>query len=177
MHPPSLPMALTNHDLHNSEVRQAMGFFDRFRKDGVNVVERLELGSIVIDLRKFPAAALVSGVGFQSVRKQLARVGPPSQLLVWIIPVAAFNAPEEGSGFVKRVLEFLELKTDSGARAQQCAVLAGTGPGIRALAYLLRSAGMGVFAIGPDDPAPLVELRTAAGQPVRGMLERAAYPH
>jgi hypothetical protein len=136
---------------------------------------RSEHGTIIIDLRASSAEDVASGAALEAVRAALAAIQPPSQIVVWMIPIAAFVRREDMTTFFEAMRRIGTIYTEHGAPAFAAGVLAGTGPGLDAFAYLLNSAGMKVFAVGADDPPPLIEARTTTGQLIRGLRDAAAY--
>ncbi len=125
-------------------------------------------GTVVVDFRQLPADTVVAGAA-STARAELNRVGPPSQMVVWVIPVKVLVEPAQGSRFIIDLANVGVILTDAGQPAAQVAVLAGTGGGFDALVYLLKSLGFAVYSIAEGAPLPVVEARTPSGRVVRGM--------
>ena len=147
-----------------------MGFWDWVtgKSSRPRWVSRMPEGTVVVDFRQLPADAVVAGAASMA-RAELNKVGPPSQMVVWVIPVKAFVEPAHGSRFITELADVGVILTDIGQPAAKVAVLAGTGGGFDALVYLLKSLGFAVYSIAEGAPLPVVEARTPSGTVVRGM--------
>src|SRR5690349_17476519 len=78
-------MILPWHD-HPSILRP-MGFWDWVtgKSSRSGWVSRMPEGTVVVDLRQLPADTVVAGAA-STAKAELKRVGPPSQMVVWVIP-------------------------------------------------------------------------------------------
>ncbi|MFO0749288.1 MAG: hypothetical protein U1F43_27030 [Myxococcota bacterium] len=134
------------------------------------LVATLPGGTRIVDLRRAAVDEVGAPAIIDRVARELEAAGPPGQLVAWLVPGSALSSWSAALvEFIDRIARLSILRTQGGDLVAQAFVVAGPAVPAPGLSELLRQCGMQLFAVGADDPAPVVEIGLGTGRVTAGV--------
>ncbi len=155
-----------------------MGFFDwLFKPSAESGPSALELkpakqarlssrtshGTLIVDLRKATEQELAAGGAFALVKQEVAWLGSPSGMRLWMLPGATLDLWNRSEALAEIFHRFGDVGCHG---SPDVTVLCGKHGDAPAVLQLLQSLGHQVFEVAADAAPPVVEVKLSSGKVV-----------